>query len=648
MKKKFLALFFLIVVIIPLLIPVPFVYALGSPTKISTTTTDDTVFPQTVTDSKGYLHMVWMEVLPIDCSGFDCTNVWGSYQNSGIFYSRWNGDTWSAPLKISENTGFAQLPSTAVDSADTVHVVWNDTSYAGDGLQSVVYKTRNSSGTWSTIEVLARPSGTLNSWSARVAADNTNIPHIVFNANTGGNKDSIYWTRKVSGVWTTPELISKDASNNNITDTQFSDFRSDTSGNLYLTYWSWSKGIFYRKYSGGTWSTPFQVKDATLEYTRMAVTPAGEIFVTWFERSDSSIRVRWTQSGVWQSETTLTNLAEFSFWSLPIMGVTTDSKERAHVGWGEKDAGGLIDLRYRSFVPGSGWQAVQDVDLDNNDADTPFIYPDKWDNQHFAWAEKNPISNLWELMYRVAEGTIQTVGAAGATITANPGNVTYVTLAIPANALSVDTQIGIQIGPVPESVSPTQISIPRSLTFRPNGLVFNVPNKATATITYTDAEVAGSDERLLLPWIWDSLTNLWVAQVGENDTNQNTIKVDLLHFSLYGISAPIVNTTWLKPLSNEIIKQEPLIFEFQLKYADGAEVVPPAEASELTVQLKNENDIVVGNIQFGSIEFRKDERKNVYKGNLFFRKDDFPNGNYKLEVYLTGNLVGSQNFTLAR
>ena len=188
--------------------------------------------------------MVWMEVIPIDCSGFFCTNIWGSYQNTGILYSRWNGDTWSAPINISSNTGFAQFPSIAVDSTDTVHVVWDDTSYTGDGLSDVVYKTRSASGTWSTIEVLARPAGTVTSRFARIATDNTNAPNIVFDALIGENKDSVYWTRKVAGTWTAAELISKDALGNNLTDSQFSDLRSDTPGNLYLTYWSWTKGIF--------------------------------------------------------------------------------------------------------------------------------------------------------------------------------------------------------------------------------------------------------------------------------------------------------------------------------------------------------------------------------------------------------------------
>ena len=104
------------------------VQALGNPVKISNSA-NATVFPQVVADSNGYLHIAWMEVA-------DDTSIWGGFQNPGILYSRWNGDTWSTPLTISENTGFAEIPSIAADSANTIHVTWDDETY-GAGLSKV-------------------------------------------------------------------------------------------------------------------------------------------------------------------------------------------------------------------------------------------------------------------------------------------------------------------------------------------------------------------------------------------------------------------------------------------------------------------------------------------------------------------------------
>lgn len=623
-------------------IAVPKASALGNPVKISNSS-NATVFPQIVADSNGYLHITWMEVA-------NDTSIWGGFQNPGILYSRWNGDTWSAPLTISANTGFAEIPSIAADSANTIHVVWDDETY-GAGLSKVAYKTRTASGTWSAIETLPTASGTGYNWNSRVAIGTSNVPNVVYSGiETDGSGSALYWTRKEVGGWTTPQLISQDTTNTDRSTCEWSDLRAASSGNLHLIYWCsalgpFTGGIFYRTYTG-TWSTPIEITTAfDIEFTRMAVTPAGQVFVTWFENTDSTVHVRWTVSGVWQTETTLASAGDRSFFGFPIMGVTTDSKERAHVGWGEKDAGGLLDLKYRSYVSGV-WQAAQDVDLDNNDADSPFVYPDLWDNQHFAWTEKNPATNQWEIYYRVAEGTIQTVPTTGATITANPNNITYVTLAVPSGALSVATQIGIQIGPVPESVNPLQVTIPRAFTFRPNGLVFSTAS--TATIFYTDLEIGGADERLLKPWIWNSQTNAWEARTGTVNRPQNKISVNLSGFSLYGISAPIVKTTWEAPTTQEKLKQAALLVEFQLAYADGNEIVSPATPEELKLVVKDASGDTIQTLLYEPSGLAFDQGKKRYKGTLNFQKDGYANGDYKLEAYLADSLVGEQSFVLDR
>lgn len=641
-RKSSILVYFLTIAFLLYFFP-KIISAIGDPIKISTST-NATTFPQLVADSKGYLHMVWMEVTS------DAVR-WGgtTHANPGILYSRWNGDNWSAPLKISENTGFAEIPSIAVDSNDNVYATWDDETYGSGGRVAYTTRTPGSAGTWSAIETLPLPTGGIFGWNSRVALDAANTPHVVFSSAVPGSGDSIYWTQKVSGAWTAPELVSKNSSDTNLTDCQWPWLKQENDGTVHLVYWCWSAGIWYRSFSSGTWSTPFQISSAgNIEYVTLAVTPAGEVFVTWFEVHDTSVRVLWTQGGVWQAETTLTNSATRSSWFFPIMGVTTDSKERAHVGWGEKDAGNLIDLRYRTYASAT-WGPVRDVDLDNNDADTPFVFPDLWDNQHFAWTEKNPVSNQWEIMYRVAEGTIQTVGTGGGTITADPGNTTYVTLDIPSSALSANTEIGIQIGPVPEIVDPTQVTIPRAFTFRPHGLVFEGGSVATAQIFYFADEVVGVDERQLKAWLWNSQTNSWEAKATKVFTGPNRIDVDLSGFSLYGISAPIVNTVFATPTQNETIKQAALLFEFTLGYADGSEFVEPETADELTVKVKkvkNEEGELVKSLSFEPSGITLDKGKKRYKGTLLLQKEGFQKGEYTLEVYLADSLVGTQTFIL--
>ena len=216
------------------------------------------------------------------------------------------------------------------------------------------------------------------------------------------------------------------------------------------------------------------------------------------------------------------------------------------------------------------------------------------------------------------------------------------------NALTVNTQIGIQIGPVPETVDPLQVTIPRAFTFRPHGLLFANSKVATANVFYIDSEVLGVDERLLKSWVWNSQTNSWESRANRNTPSQNKISIDLTGFSLYGISAPIVNTTWISPNLNQIVKKGTLLSEFKLNYADGNEIFPIQSADELQVKLKNELGQILLTNQFEPSGILLDEDTRIYKVALHFTKNGIPDGNYILEVYLAGNFVGSQNFSIAR
>ena len=138
MGKKILALVLSVALLAPaFFVSTPKAHALGNVVTISNSS-NDSLFPTVVADNKGYLHMAWQEYT----GNFDT--------NPGIFYSRWNGDTWSAPINISGNTGFADNVSITTDSSRTVHFAWNDDS-AEHALPKALYRTRTEAGVLSSI-----------------------------------------------------------------------------------------------------------------------------------------------------------------------------------------------------------------------------------------------------------------------------------------------------------------------------------------------------------------------------------------------------------------------------------------------------------------------------------------------------------------
>jgi len=122
---------------------------------------------------------------------------------------------WSSTEVIStESTLSSGLPSIAVDSADNIHVIWEDTSdYNGAGTdKDIFYKRWN--GTWSPTEVISTES-TSNSFSVSIAVDNADNIHVTRYDNTdydGAGTDADIFYKFWNGTsWNSTEVISTES-----------------------------------------------------------------------------------------------------------------------------------------------------------------------------------------------------------------------------------------------------------------------------------------------------------------------------------------------------------------------------------------------------------------------------------------------------
>ena len=641
MKKPARKLTFVLAVLAAVLLFANSAFAAFTPPKKISSSTNDTILPQLLTDNLGYIHLVWMEA-----------DVNWSSPNAGIFYSRWNGDTWSTAEKISVNTtGFADSPALAVDSQRWVHAVYADDTGFPAGSTRIRYTRRESDGTWTTPATLPHPA-TLNwGWNPKIAVDTNDNLHVVYvvndNSSFGG---TFYYTSNDGTGWTTPTIVSYDTDGvTPLLNTQWADLFADKQGNVHAIFWDWNKGIFYRKLTGGTWGTPFNVTSAKdVEFTRLTVDDNGNPFIAWFQTRDRSVRVRGQVSGSWVAEDTLVTGAMRSFWGYPILGITTNSDGVIAVGWGEPSVGdSTIDIVYRSN-DGTGWSPPTSVRTDTINSDTPWLFRDLWDNQHLIWTELNA-SNQWELFYSVVQGTQQTVGTTGGTVVANPGGTTLVTLNFKNGSLSADTEITVLIGPLPASVDPNVVTIPRAFTFGPDGTTFPANKEPTVTFNYTVAELAGGDPNTLQAYVWDSQTTTYSAKTGKVNTAQKTLKVTTIdHFSLFGVAARAVNTEFLGPPKPraKVSSSVPLSIQFKLTYVDNGE---PLSADEITLQIKDSEGNPVSplyNLRKGKNPIVYNKGKNTYTVNIIPKDLVLGPGTYRAETYRSEVFVGNFEFEI--
>jgi phage terminase large subunit-like protein len=129
------------------------------------------MMPSLAIDADDTIHVVWHELAP------------GAYE---IYYKRSvdGGTTWSAAQRLTWMSGASYYPAMAIDSGNTIHVVWQD-SAPGD--VEIYYKGSTYGGTaWSAAQRLT--------WMPRASY----YPTI---ANGSGNTVHVVWFDDAPGRW---------------------------------------------------------------------------------------------------------------------------------------------------------------------------------------------------------------------------------------------------------------------------------------------------------------------------------------------------------------------------------------------------------------------------------------------------------------
>ena len=269
---------------------------------VSSDNTDFSYFPSLATDSAGNVHVAWESV-----------EVGGTLSDHKISYKRWDtySDSWTTTEIIStESTSGSFNPSIAVDSANNLHVVWNDqTNYAGCGIDDDIFYKRwdDSSSTWSTTEVVSTES-TDYSFLPSLAVDSAGNVHVAWEdwtdyAGCGIDEDIFYkrWNSSTS-LWTTTEVVSTEST----ADSYWSSLAVDSSGSVHVAWVDQTdyaesgtdEDIFYKRWDSATysWATFFWNWTNTevistestehSEYPSLAIDSEGTVHVAWFDITD--------------------------------------------------------------------------------------------------------------------------------------------------------------------------------------------------------------------------------------------------------------------------------------------------------------------------------------------------------------------------
>jgi hypothetical protein len=287
------------------------------------------------------IHAVWTSAR--DCSG----DIPGSGE---IYYRRWNGSSWDAEKHF---TGLDCYPSAyasiGLDSEGYLHIAWQD---GREGALEIYYENCNASNCQpdSTHEtMLTTSTGTADLVS--LAVDTADNVHIVWRDSRPGVEE-VFWKYWNGSSWSTDSLLSPDDD----AVSEYPSIAADKLGNVHCVWQDWRSGfdeVYYRKWTpSGGWQTETSLTPPdSLESGNPSVAADSLVHVVWGDESDGQVHYRRWNSG-WEDEVVISDGAARA--TNPAIAAASG---RVHVTWWDIIQQSTSQIFYTQFS-GSSWHAV--------------------------------------------------------------------------------------------------------------------------------------------------------------------------------------------------------------------------------------------------------------------------------------------------
>ena len=325
---------------------------------------------------------------------FDSTP--GNYQ---IFYKRSTdgGTSWSVNQRLTWSSVDCSDPAIALDSGDSLHVVWYDDM---PGNNEIYYKKSTNGGTsWSPAKRLTWTSG--SSTVPAIAVDSSDAVHIVWQENMSGN-DEVYSKNSSDGgtTWTAAKRLTWTSS-----DSRSPALAIDSSDIIYAVWDDPSPGnseIFGKRSTDGgvTWSTVRRLTwTSGWSYAPdIAIAPPNTIHLVWGAEipGDTEIFYKGSTDGgtTWSAAKQLTWNSEAS----GSVSVAIDSANAVHIVWMDSTPGDPEIYYRKSGDGGTTWAASQRLTWTSGNSYFPILAIDSTNTAHVVW--RDDLSGNIEIYYK--------------------------------------------------------------------------------------------------------------------------------------------------------------------------------------------------------------------------------------------------------
>jgi len=296
---------------------------------------------------------------------------------------------WSPAKRLTWNSGWSENPAIAIDSDNTIHVVWDDTAPGGF---EIYYKRSADSGTtWSPIKRLTWTSE--ESCCPAIASDSSNAIHVVWYDRTPGQAE-IYYKRSTDGgtswgaakrlTWTSGESLIP-AISIGLSNTLHVVWYDDTPGNTE---------IYYRRSvdGGATWSEAKRLTwNLGASYQpALAIDSGDAIHVAWSAPEPGNMEIYYKRSTDGSTSWSVAKRLTWTSGGSYFVAMTIDPADNIHVAWNDTTPGNLEIYYKRSADGGNTWSAAKRLTWTSAASSEPAIATVSGNTIHVVWQDDTP------------------------------------------------------------------------------------------------------------------------------------------------------------------------------------------------------------------------------------------------------------------
>ena len=302
--------------------------------------------------------------------------------NDEIYFRRSadNGTTWQSAKRLTNNTGYSEVPAIAVSGAN-VFVVWEDDT---PGNNEIYFSRSTDNGaTWRAEQNLTGNTG--SSDEPAIAANGEKV-YVAWHDDLPGNEE-VYFRRSIDGgaTW----KIAKRLSNNSGSSSYVG--IAVQAANIYVVWRDETPGnreIYFRKSADGgvNWENAKRLTNTAAEsYYPVVAAEGTNVYVAWYEVLSNDREIYFSKStdngATWESAQRLTNNVGDSF-----RPVLASSGPNIYLAWYDYTPGDEEIYFRKSIDRGANWQGIKRLTNDAGYSEFPAIAVNAT-NVYVAWCD---------------------------------------------------------------------------------------------------------------------------------------------------------------------------------------------------------------------------------------------------------------------